>query len=193
VTVSACDGEVSSALRRVDQLFGSGGAPRRRPLRRMRAEDVRDLQLAALSHPDPHVRRSCLGILDHYANDVSMAVFAQALNDDVEFVREVALHSIACEVCKQDDLCVADVVSPLLRVLDGDPKPDLRIKALRALFGLLGRDSRIPDALASAARTNTDRIVRECAGNAARGVWVQPKKRYQRRQRHHAAMGQGTL
>jgi HEAT repeat protein len=55
------------------------------------------IQAAALRHPDPFVRRGCLFFLDHYANDQSMPVFAAALHDPTDFVRNAALHSLACE------------------------------------------------------------------------------------------------
>ena len=40
---------------------------------------VAAMMRAAVSHPDPWARRSCLSFLDHYANDKSAAVFAAAL------------------------------------------------------------------------------------------------------------------
>lgn len=163
---------------------------RERPLS---GETIRDVQVAVLHHPDPHIRRSCLWLLDHHANDVSMPVFAQAIEDDVDFVREIALHSLACEGCKEGEICVADVVSPLVRVLEHDPKPDLRIKALSALFGLSRRDDSVWEEIERAARDNTDPVVRRCAADAAKGVFVAPKKRSQRSQRQHAALGHGTL
>ena len=46
-----------------------------------------DLQASALHHPDPFARRECLFFLDHYANEVSTRVFAEALHDPVDFVR----------------------------------------------------------------------------------------------------------
>jgi HEAT repeat protein len=186
--------ERSAVLARVDAMFGSRPADRRKRRRPLGHRDVADLQVGALHHPDPHIRRTCLWMLDHQANDASMPVFAQALRDEVDFVREVALHSLACEGCKQDELCVADVVPPLVRVLEEDPKPDLRIKALAALLGLSGREPRAMEALERAGRENSDAVVRRCAAQAATGGgYVIPKKRYERRQRQHAALGHGTL
>ena len=187
-------GEIAAALGRVDGLFGSRPARRGKQKRALSRETVLDVQVAALHHPDPHIRRSCLWLLDHHANDVSMPVFAQAMTDDVDFVREIALHSLACEGCKEGELCVADVVPPLVRVLEHDPKPDLRIKALSALVGLSRRDERVREALERAARDNTDPVVRRCAADAAaHGAYAVPRKRSQRSQRHHAALGHGTL
>src|SRR3954464_6191861 len=149
--------EIAAALVRVDGLFSQ---PLRRGKRKraLSRQTVGDVQMAALHHPDPHIRRSCLWMLDHDANDVSMPVFAQAIEDAVDFVREIALHSLACEGCKEGELCVADVVPPLVRVLEHDPKPDLRIKALSALFGLSQRDDSVREEIERAARDNTDPV-----------------------------------
>ncbi len=185
--------EIAAALVRVDRLFGSPVARRGKRERSLSRETVRDVQEAALQHPDPHIRRSCLWLLDHHANDASMPVFARALEDDVDFVRDMALHALACEGCKQGELCVADVLAPLLRVLERDPKPDLRIKALAALVGLSARDARVRAAIRRAARENTDVVVRGCASDAAEGAFEMPRKRSQRTQRRHAALGHGTL
>jgi HEAT repeat protein len=155
--------------------------------------EVADLQVGALHHPDANMRRTCLWVLDHQANDASMPVFAQALRDEVDFVRDMALHSLACEGCKQQEMCLADVVPPLIRVLQDDPKPDLRIKALSALFALSRRDHRAREALEAAARNNSDPIARRCAAGATRGVFTAPKKRIDRGQRRHAALGHGTV
>jgi HEAT repeat protein len=158
---------------------------KKRPLSRSAVEAF---QLGALHHTDPQMRRWCLFFLDHYANDTSMAVFAEALHDDVPAVRDLALHSIACEPCKDGELCVADAVPPVVRVLEADPAPSLRIKAIGVLLGLASRDARAGEALKAAARIDPDPLVRECARQAAAGRWVPPKKRYQRHQRRHAAV-----
>ena len=185
--------DTSSALARVDALFGSVLADRLKRGRALGARDVGDLQVGALHHPDPHIRRSCLWVLDHYANDVSMPVFVQAVRDEVDFVRDIALHSLACEGCKTGELCLADVVPSLVRVLEEDPKPDLRIKALTALVGLADREPRAREALERSGRENSDALVRRCAADAARGRFVPPKKRFERSGRRHAALGHGTL
>ena len=173
--------DVGASLARVDQLFGSRPAKQRHG-RALSRGTVLDLQVAALHHPDPHIRRSCLWMLDHHANDASMPVFARAIEDDVDFVREIALHSLACEGCKKDALCVADVVPSLIRVLEADPKPDLRIKALSALLGLSPRDGRAREALselptttptpwcAGAQRTPSSRVSTSSPGSGPNAV-----------------------
>jgi HEAT repeat protein len=144
-----------------------------------------DLQTAALHAPDPFARRECLFFLDHYANESSTAVFAQALHDPVDFVRNAALHSIACESCRGTELVVADVVPGIVHVLEGDPSPDLRTKAIPTLLRLASRDSRAWDAIGRAAEHDPDGIVRRAAADALCGYFVAPRKRYERRQRRH--------
>jgi hypothetical protein len=102
---------------------------------------IAQIQVAAHHHPNPFLRRACLGFLDHYANEASTSVFALALHDPVELVRHPALHSLACETCRTEELCVADVVPHLVEVLFADSSPDLRHKAIPVLLRL-GPDKR---------------------------------------------------
>jgi HEAT repeats len=122
---------------------------------------------------------------DHYANEASTAVFAAALHDPVDFVRNVALHSIACESCRKEELCVADVVPDIIGVLEADPSPELRTKAIPILLRLAGRDDRAWEALEWASGNDPDGIVRRAAADALCGTFVVPRKRYERRQRRH--------
>ena len=144
-----------------------------------------ELHTAALAHPDPFTRRDCLGFLDHYANEASTAVFGAALHDPVDFVRNVALHSIACESCRKEELCVADVVPDIIDVLEADPSPELRTKAIPILLRLADRDERAREAIERASRNDPDGIVRQAAADALCGNFVAPRKRYERRQRRH--------
>jgi hypothetical protein len=51
---------------------------------------VAAVQAAALGDPDLAMRRWCLCLLDHYANDASTETFRLALRDPVASVREGA-------------------------------------------------------------------------------------------------------
>jgi hypothetical protein len=146
---------------------------------------LEDLHAVALQHPDPTVRRECLFFLDHYANETSTAVFAKALHDPVDSVRNAALHSIACESCRSAELCVADVVPDIVRVLEVDPSPALRTKAIPTLLRLGGRDGRAWAAIVTAAEEDTDAIVRRAAADALSGRFIAPRKPCERRQRRH--------
>jgi HEAT repeat protein len=153
--------------------------------RLVKKQPLAELHTAALGHPDPFARRDCLGFLDHHANEASTAVFAAALRDPVDFVRNVALHSIACESCRKEELCVADVVPDIIDVLEADPSPELRTKAIPILLRLADRDERAREAIERASRNDPDGIVRQAAADALCGNFVAPRKRYERRQRRH--------
>lgn len=184
-------GAYGDALARVDR-FLDGLSPKRLSAARIN-EAMGDLQLGALRHPDPQIRRYCLVVLDHYANDASMQTFVSALEDDTDAVREIALHSLACEPCKRDALCPTDVVPALARVLASDPKPDLRIKALTALLRVHGDAEQLKDLLRRTAESNSDPVTRRCAEDALRGQFVPPKKRYERSQRRQPSLGSSSL
>ena len=181
----------ADALARVDH-FLDGLTPKQMAPQRFSAV-LEDLQTAALHHPDPQIRRYCLVILDHHANDASMHVFVSALEDEADAVREIALHSLACDSCKHDDLCPADILPALARVLESDPKPDLRIKALTALLRMPADQNQVRDLLRRTAQGNTDAVTRRCAADALRGDFVPPKKRYERRQRRQQSLGSSAL
>jgi HEAT repeat protein len=153
---------------------------------------IADLHITALRHPDPFSRRVCLFFLDHYANDASTVVFTAALQDPVDFVRNAALHSVACESCRQTELCAPEVVPELVGVLERDPSPDLRTKTIPTLLRLAGRDRRAWEAIERAAEHDPDAIVRRAAADALRGSFVAPRKRYERHQRRHDRQARRT-
>jgi len=128
---------------------------------------VAAVQVTALSHPDAEMRRLCLFLLDHYASDASSETFRQALRDPVAFVRESALHGIACERCRYGEICIADVVTDLVEMLVSDPNAEVRHKTVVALARFFGRDSRVGEALARAADSDPDPAVRHVARAAA--------------------------
>ena len=124
---------------------------------------VAAVQVAALSHPDVTIRRSCLFLFYHYASDSSFETFRQALNDPVAFVREGALHGIGCERCRYGDVCVTEVVTDLVQMLACDPNAEVRHKTVVALARFLNRDDRAGEAIARAANDDPDPAVRYVA------------------------------
>jgi hypothetical protein len=77
-------------------------------LRTMRVKLPRELvtliQRGAREHPNARVRRECLGVLDHHANDESEEVFRAALFDPVPHERMFALHGLVCERCRVGEM-----------------------------------------------------------------------------------------
>jgi hypothetical protein len=148
----------------VDEFLRSAKAMDRRTRERLRPwVPIRELQVAAREHPDPWVRRMCLGILDHEASDESVGVFLAALHDPVAPVREVALHGLACERCRVEALCVPDVVPQLVAALDREPSTDVRCRLIGILARLMGRSEDALAAIRRSAESDGDPLVREAA------------------------------
>jgi hypothetical protein len=126
------------------------------------------MRAAAIGHPDPWCRRSCLSFLDHYDN-AAAPTFLAALCDPVTLVREMALHGLACEQCRVDALCLADVMPVLRRVVRSDPSPDVRHQAVPILLRLSNRDPRARETIEEVARSDDDPLVRQVAVAALEG------------------------
>jgi hypothetical protein len=147
-------------------------------------EELVLVQRGAREHADARVRRECLGVLDHRANDESTQVFrAAALSDPVPHVRVVALHGLACERCRVHELGVAEAVTDLVRVLADDTNDGVRHGAVLVLARFVTRDGRAGSALRTAARTDSDPLVREVAVAAVEGRWRDLKSRKALRRR----------
>jgi HEAT repeats len=146
-----------------DFVHGWVASPKQRRARLGRNLPIAAVQVAALSHPDLAMRRFCLFLLDHYASDVSSDIFRRALRDPVASVRESALHGLACERCRHEDICVTEVVTDIIETLASDPNPEVRHKAIAALARFIDRDGRAGDAIARAAHHDSDAGIRRVA------------------------------
>jgi hypothetical protein len=149
---------------------------------------VRAMQAAALLHPNPKVRRECLGVLDHSANDQSVSVFRHALSDPVPRVRLVALHGLSCDRCRVGEICVEDVVSDLLRSVAEDPSPKVRHMAVQLVAMMVLSDARVAPSLEKVASEDPDDLVRTVAHAGAVGSRraLQSRKGLRRRSRGHS-------
>jgi hypothetical protein len=137
--------------------------PKQRRSRLGRQMPIAAVQEAALMHPDLGMRRFCLFLLDHYANDQSSEVFRRALRDPVAMVRELALHGLACERCRIEELDVAGVVTDLAGILAADPSAEVRHKTVAVLARFMDREGRARDAIGRAATDDPDAAIRQVA------------------------------
>jgi HEAT repeat protein len=140
---------------------------------------IPEMQRAALADPNPWVRRGCLSFLDHYANDESVPAFLGALDDPVPFVRQMALHGLSCQRCRTAELCIADIVPVLSRVLAHDHSPEVRHKVIPILMDLSSRSSLAREALQRSSLSDEDVLIRQVAAAALEG-----RERDARRSRH---------
>ena len=170
-----------------DFLAGFAQIPARKRSRAAERAPLPRLQLAAREHPDPFVRRACLDFLDHHANEASAVVFAAALSDPVEPVRNMALHAIACERCRSAELCFTEVVPALIRVIETDPSPEMRHTAIPKLLEFVDRDPRAHATVEDVAVHDRDDLVRDVARRALAGEHIRDRKSYERISRCSAA------
>jgi hypothetical protein len=137
--------------------------PKERRRRLGRQIPVAAAEDATLRHPHVEMRRSCLFLLDHYASDASSETFRRALHDPVAPVRESALHGLACETCRLEDIAVDGVVTDLVEILASDRNAEVRHKSVAALARFMGRDGRAGEAIARAAAHDPDPAIRTVA------------------------------
>jgi hypothetical protein len=149
------------------------------------AVPVEAMQRAALLHPNPAVRRQCLGVLDHVANDASMPVFRAALSDPVPRVRLTALHGFGCVRCKTWPLVSDEVVPELLRLLREDPSAKVRHAAAVGLAVAAQTDAPARAAMTRAAEEDPDELVRALCAAAVAGErnGIRSRKALRRRSR----------
>ena len=85
---------------------------------------------AGLRHPDAAVRYYCCRFLDHYFEPDGWDDLVGMLDDPAAGVRGAALHSLACDRCKEGELPERGKVLPdALRLLAVDPDPHVRAHA----------------------------------------------------------------
>lgn len=132
------------------QLSGAGAVP---ALRR------------GVHHPDPRVRRDCVMILDHLMDEAALDDVIQALDDDDPEVVARALHTLACDRCK-DGACrpgEQSFVPKAIDIVGADPRPEVRLAAVDALGKVVHRRSDAHAALEAAAAADGERAVRKAA------------------------------
>jgi hypothetical protein len=129
---------------------------------------VTAMQAAAIAHPNARIRRDCLIVLDHAANDDSMDTFRRALQDSVPRVRLTALHGLGCGRCKTKPLSDDDVVPDLIGLVETDPSPKVRHAAV-VVLAQWGGDPLVRRTAGRAAREDADDLVRAVATAVVRG------------------------
>ncbi len=143
---------VSSCRRRAKLHLLAAGPPALPALRR------------GLLHQNAIVRRQCVGILDHLADEASLVSLVSALDDADASVSARALHSLACDRCKENDCRPGeDLWVPRALELLHDRNPDRRAAAIDALGKVARRRPDAAAALAAAAEADSDRGLRGMA------------------------------
>lgn len=111
-----------------------------------------------LKHPDWHVRHWCAIFLDRGADAETLHDLIPLLTDPEPKVRLWAVHSMACQHCK-DYACPIDVVPHLIDRAETDPITQVRKMAV-TMLAEMPRDARIRAVLERALTREQDRRLR---------------------------------
>lgn len=92
--------------------------------------------MEGLKNPNWKVRKWCAALMDHHADDSCVETLVSSLTDPYADVRRHALHSIGCQPCKDNALCVDIVALLVQRALE-----DTSIRVRRSAVHMLGNQS----------------------------------------------------
>lgn len=124
-----------------------------------------------MQHPKAMVRRLCASLLDHLADDAAFRDLVRALDDDDVGVLKRALHSLACDQCKDTECRPGEdlFVPRTLELLHHD-NPDIRASAIDTLGKVARRRPDVAAALADAAEHDRDKGLRSMARRRLQAV-----------------------
>jgi len=123
-----------------------------------RGKAALDALVAGLSHDDAKERAACALLMDHLGDDRCTTPLKHALKHDrIEAVRRSALHSLACQNCKECPLS-GDILAPLIDAALTDRSLGVRRRAIQYLVGQK-RDARVAEAARALLECENDPIV----------------------------------
>lgn len=118
-----------------------------------------------LHHNDPIVRVGCCFVLDHFMDEESLPDLVGNLDHEHADVRSRALHTLACDRCKEGACRPAenDVVPIAIRMLKEDPSRRVRSQAAAMLGQVVHRHRDVQEALEWARDHDPHPMVRKVA------------------------------
>jgi HEAT repeat protein len=132
-----------------------------------------------LSSRDPKIRRDCTRVLDHLVNEDSWPELIAMVGDRDPNVRAWALHSLACDRCKENS-CRPDKDEVMLRAISAmqtDPVAGVRSMAVEVVARWVYDDADAEAAITDVRDSDPDPGVRKKAGwFAPGGVRYEKKK-----------------
>jgi HEAT repeat protein len=134
---------------------------------------------------DPDLRSQCTVLIDRLADAESFDLMLLLLDDPDHRVRSHAMHALACDRCKGDDVCALprdELIPTAAKLLATDPAESVRVIALEVLARWVHEDERCLEALGRAAEDDAAPMVRKKAR------WYLPgSKQYERTRPHRSA------
>jgi hypothetical protein len=117
------------------------------------------------------VRLGCCIVLDHFLDDAALPEVVANLSHEDARVRARALHTLACDRCKEGACRPGeDETVPLaLRMLREDPSSEVRLQAVGLLFAVVHRRPEAAEALEYTRERDPSLAVRKAARLRAPG------------------------
>jgi len=121
---------------------------------------------AGLRHDAPDVRLHCCRFLDRYLSPDTLSDLMTMLDDGDERVRCSALHSLACERCKEGTCrpAEAEVLPRAMTLLEGDPEAHVRAMAIEVVAQFVHTNALAAAAISAARQNDESSTVRKKAG-----------------------------
>ena len=121
---------------------------------------------AGLRHDNADVRLHCCRFLDRYLSPDTLADLMGMLNDADERVRCSALHTLACDRCKEG-ACKpeeGEVLPKAMRLLARDPDAHVRAMAIEVVGQFVHTNALAAAAVSAAQQDDENSTVRKKAG-----------------------------
>jgi hypothetical protein len=159
----------------IDALVRDLGVPHRERTAYWRLREIGAPARAAVEEgllaDDPAVRSRCALLMDHLAGNESFELMVLLLEDPEPSVRLHAIHALACDRCKSDDVCALprqEIVPAATALLTNDPDPRVRAIALEVLARWVHEDGDARAAIERAAERDP------APGNRKKATWYLP-------------------
>ena len=124
-----------------------------------------------LRHDNPDVRFHCCRFLDRYLLPETLSDLMDMLNDGDKRVRCSALHTLACDRCKEGDCRPEEgqVLPSAMKLLASDPDAHVRAMAIEVVGHFVHANDLASAAISTALRDDPSSTVRKKAGWYAPG------------------------
>lgn len=124
-----------------------------------------------LKHEHPSVRYYCCSLLDHFLAPEALEDLISMVNDPDPEVRVMALHTLACDRCKEGDCRPAEakVLPKALQILNDDSNAHVRAMAVEVVGQYVHTNKNAEQALIEANKKDSSPTVRKKAGWYAPG------------------------
>jgi hypothetical protein len=124
-----------------------------------------------LRHENAMVRHYCCLLLDHFLVPEALKPLLEMLHDPIPHVRQTALHTLACDRCKEGACrpVEAEVLPEALRLLNEDEDAHVRAMAVEVVGQYVHKNQVAQQALVTAHHHDSSPAVRKKAGWYAPG------------------------